>query len=171
MYMKTLGLDNLSGYQITMSHFVLEQLHASLQGYSKRNCSLHRDFTREYPWMDNYEEGASSPGASLLKCLRSLSSGQEMFSFDADEMKDSSSISRWLLRNALLHKSGRFVNFGETFQRYEKLKNGTVNIYFDDGSVNDFDLFIGAGDVGSKVRINSSRIRRSMLQSHISRFH
>jgi hypothetical protein len=30
MYMKTLGLDNLSGYQITMSHFVLEQLHASL---------------------------------------------------------------------------------------------------------------------------------------------
>jgi hypothetical protein len=30
MYMKTLGLDSLSGYQITMSHFVLEQLHASL---------------------------------------------------------------------------------------------------------------------------------------------
>jgi hypothetical protein len=121
--------------------------------------------------MDIYEEGASIPGASLLKRLRSLSSGQEMFSFDADEMKDSSSISRWILRNTLLHKSGRFVNFGETFQRYEKLNNGIVNIYFDDGSVNDFDLLIGAGDVGSKVRINSYRIRRPPLQSYISRFH
>jgi hypothetical protein len=83
--------------------------------------------------MDIYEEGASIPGAFLLKRLRSLSSGQEMFSFDTDEMKDSSSVSRWLLRNALLHKSGRFVKFGKTFQRYEKLKNGTVNMYFDDG--------------------------------------
>jgi hypothetical protein len=117
--------------------------------------------------MDIYEEGASIPGASLLKRLRSLSSGQEMFSFDPDEMKDSSSISRWILRNTLLHKSGRFVNFGETFQRYEKLNNGIVNIYFDDGSVNNFDLLIGAGDVGSKVRINSYRIRRPPLQSYI----
>jgi len=117
--------------------------------------------------MDIYEEGASIPGASLLKRLRSLSSGQEMFSFDPDEMKDSSSISRWILRNTLLHKSGRFVNFRDTFQRYEKLNTGIVNIYFDDGSVNDFDLLIGAGDVGSKVRINSYRIRRPPLQSYI----
>lgn len=141
------------------------------QGYSKRNCSLHRDFTRECPWMDIYEEGASIPGASLLKRLRPLSSGQEMFSFDADEMKDSSSVSLWLLRNTLLHNSGRFVKLGKTFQRYEKLKNRTVNMNFDDGNVNDFDLLIGIDDVGSKVRINSSRIRRSLLQSYISRFH
>lgn len=121
--------------------------------------------------MDIYEEGASIPGASLLKRLRPLSSGQEMFSFDADEMKDSSSVSLWLLRNTLLHNSGRFVKLGKTFQRYEKLKNRTVNMNFDDGNVNDFDLLIGIDDVGSKVRINSSRIRRSLLQSYISRFH
>jgi 2-polyprenyl-6-methoxyphenol hydroxylase-like FAD-dependent oxidoreductase len=75
-----------------------------------------------------------------------------MFSFDADEMKDSSSVSRWLLRSALLHKSGRFVQFGKTFQRYEKLPNGAVNAYFDDGSVEEFDLLVGADGVGSKVR-------------------
>jgi 2-polyprenyl-6-methoxyphenol hydroxylase-like FAD-dependent oxidoreductase len=75
-----------------------------------------------------------------------------MFSFDAEEMKDSSSVSRWLLRNALLHKSSRFVKFGKTFERYEKLPTGAVDVYFDDGSVEEYDLLVGADGVGSKVR-------------------
>lgn len=75
-----------------------------------------------------------------------------MFSFDAEEMKDSSSVSRWLLRNALLHKSGRFVKFGKTFQRYEQLPNGAVNVHFEDGTVEECDFLVGADGVGSKVR-------------------
>ncbi len=51
-----------------------------------------------------------------------------MFSFDAEEMKDSSSVSRWLLRHALLHKSSGFVKFEKAFQRYEKMPNGAVNV-------------------------------------------
>lgn len=75
-----------------------------------------------------------------------------MFSFDAEEMKDSLSVSRWLLRKALLRRSDRFVRFGKTFQRYEKLPNGAVNVIFDDGSVEEYDLLVGADGIGSKVR-------------------
>jgi 2-polyprenyl-6-methoxyphenol hydroxylase-like FAD-dependent oxidoreductase len=75
-----------------------------------------------------------------------------MFSFDAEEMKDSLSVSRWLLRKALLRRSDRFVRFGKAFQRYEKLPNGAMNVIFDDGSLEECDLLIGADGIGSKVR-------------------
>jgi 2-polyprenyl-6-methoxyphenol hydroxylase-like FAD-dependent oxidoreductase len=87
-----------------------------------------------------------------------------MFSFDAEEMKDSSSVSRWLLRNALLHKCSRFVKFGKTFQRYQKLPNGGVKVCFDDGSAEEYDLLVGADGVGSRVRnqlIPSSKVSDS----------
>jgi 2-polyprenyl-6-methoxyphenol hydroxylase-like FAD-dependent oxidoreductase len=67
-------------------------------------------------------------------------------------MKESLSVSRWLLRKALIHKSDRFVKFGKTFQRYEKLPNGTVKIFFDDESADECDLLVGADGIGSKVR-------------------
>jgi 2-polyprenyl-6-methoxyphenol hydroxylase-like FAD-dependent oxidoreductase len=89
-----------------------------------------------------------------------------MFSFDAEEMKDSSSVSRWLLRNALLHKSRSFVKFGKTFQQYEKLPNGAVNVCFDDGSAEEFDLLVGADGVGSRVRnqlLPSARVSDSEI--------
>jgi 2-polyprenyl-6-methoxyphenol hydroxylase-like FAD-dependent oxidoreductase len=75
-----------------------------------------------------------------------------MFSFDAEEMKESLSVSRWLLRKALLHKSDRFVKFGKTFLRYEKLPTGAVKVSFDDGSTEEYDLLVGADGIGSKVR-------------------
>ncbi len=75
-----------------------------------------------------------------------------MFSIDTEEMKESLSVSRWLLREALLHKSDRFVRFGKIFQRYEILPNGEVKVFFDDGSADEFDLLVGADGVGSKVR-------------------
>lgn len=87
-----------------------------------------------------------------------------MFSFGAEEMKDSSSVSHWLLRNAFLHKSSSFVKFGKAFQRYEKLPNGAVNVCFDDGSAEEFDLLVGADGVGSRVRnqlLPSSRVSDS----------
>jgi 2-polyprenyl-6-methoxyphenol hydroxylase-like FAD-dependent oxidoreductase len=75
-----------------------------------------------------------------------------MFSFDAEEMRDSFSVSRWPLRKALLYKSERFVRFGKAFSRYEKQKNGAIKIFFEDGSTDECDLLVGADGAGSKVR-------------------
>jgi hypothetical protein len=33
------------------------------------------------------------------------------------------------------------VRFGKSFQRYEKLANGSVKIFFDDGTVDECDLW------------------------------
>jgi 2-polyprenyl-6-methoxyphenol hydroxylase-like FAD-dependent oxidoreductase len=56
------------------------------------------------------------------------------------------------LRKALLHKSEKFVKFGKAFKRYERLRNGTVKIYFDDGTTEDCDILVGADGANSRVR-------------------
>lgn len=130
------AVDRLSGYRVMLSYFVLQNLQATLS---------REIWNRIAPSI-----GVQPKSGQELRFMKS--NGKQMFSFDAEDMKDSFSVARWTLRKALLYKSDRFVRFGKTFQKYEKMKNGTVKIYFEGGSTDDCDLLVGADGMNSRVK-------------------
>ncbi|RAL65120.1 hypothetical protein DID88_001226 [Monilinia fructigena] len=52
------------------------------------------------------------------------SNGEPIFTWLPEEIQDQFSVSRWRLREGLLHWSESFARFGKMFDRYEKLSNG-----------------------------------------------
>lgn len=114
---------------------------------------LHRVLVSSQMGVRNWNlwRGSSAPVLTYAKLIL-LSSGTQLFAFDTEEMRDSFSVSRWPLRKALLYDCEKFIKFGKTFQRYERLRSNAIKIHFEDGTTEECDLLIGADGATSKVK-------------------
>ncbi|KAF5535778.1 monooxygenase FAD-binding protein [Fusarium napiforme] len=75
---------------------------------------------------------------------------------DVQQSRDMCSVSRWKLREALLHGAEEIVKFGKQFSSYEQLGGESgdvkVKVHFADGDEIECDVLVGADGAGSKVR-------------------
>ena len=78
--------------------------------------------------------------------------GEKMFVWDSDPMKDQFAVSRWQLREALLHQAKPVLRVCHAFERYEPLPTGGVKVYFSNGTTDECDLIVGADGSDSNVK-------------------
>lgn len=128
--------DRLSGYRVMLSSFVLRNLKGKLQ----------QDVWQEIAPSIGIQPG----GGQEMNFVKS--NGDPIFTWLPEEIQDQFSVSRWRLREGLLHWSESFARFGKKFDRYEKLPNGVVRVHFTDGSIDECDLLVGADGINSQVR-------------------
>jgi 2-polyprenyl-6-methoxyphenol hydroxylase-like FAD-dependent oxidoreductase len=70
----------------------------------------------------------------------------------ADPVARHRQVSRMTLRQVLLGELGESVHFDKRFARYERLENGRVAAFFEDGSSAEADILVAADGVSSRVR-------------------
>ncbi|WP_433515095.1 FAD-dependent oxidoreductase [Nonomuraea sp. CA-143628] len=70
----------------------------------------------------------------------------------ADPADDHHSVSRITLRQVLLTGLEEVVRFGKTYERYERLPDGRVELFFADGSSDTADVVVAADGGNSRVR-------------------
>ncbi|MEO3792857.1 NAD(P)/FAD-dependent oxidoreductase [Nonomuraea sp. B10E15] len=69
-----------------------------------------------------------------------------------DPADDHHSVSRITLRQVLLSGLDDVVRFGKTYERYERLPDGRIRLFFADGTSEDADIVVAADGGNSRVR-------------------
>lgn len=115
--------------------------------------ALHQCLPEQLWRIFDATEGEFSQGFTLVteqlqELLRLHDEGNE----PVDAIARHRSISRITLRQILLAGLGESVNFGKRLVRYEERKDGRFAIHFEDGSMAEADVVVGADGVNSRVR-------------------
>lgn len=128
--------DRLTGYRVMLSGSTLTTLKGKLWNEVWAHIAL--------------SIGEQPEGGQRYEFFKG--SGESLFKWDSEGMRDQFSVSRWQLRNGLLHRSEPFLQTGKMFVRYEELARGGVRVFFSDGSTTECDLLVGADGWNSRVK-------------------
>jgi 2-polyprenyl-6-methoxyphenol hydroxylase-like FAD-dependent oxidoreductase len=128
--------DRLTGFRVMLSGSTLTTLKGKLWNEVWSHIAL--------------SIGEQPEGGQRMEFMKGT--GDKMFTWDSEAMRDQFSVSRHQMRMGLLHRSESFLRLGKMFEYYEELPDGTVRVFFTDGTTDECDLLVGADGFNSRIK-------------------